>query len=127
MRAARTLALMLGATTALALAACAANTEGTQAGEDTFVVPIEIDNNLSGLAGTSIFIARSTGSGRRLLGPIESGQKKTFSYDARPGMYRLTAKSGMRSDSIVSEQFQLFAGTSVNWSLAANRILTGTK
>jgi len=128
MRAARVACFVLVTTAGLSLAACAAKA-GTEAGAATgFIVPIEVENNLSGLTGTAVYIARSTGTGRRLLGPVETGRKRTFQYDAKEGLYRLTAKQqGTRSDSIVSDPFQLQPGMVVQWSIPTNRLLTGSR
>src|SRR3972149_4028676 len=114
MRATRVAMLMLITAVSMTLAACAASTGGGAAEGTGFIVPIEVENNLSGLSGTSVYIARSTGTGRRLLGPVETGRKRTFEYDAREGMYRLTAKQqGIGQDSIVSDAFQLQPGMEV--------------
>lgn len=127
MRSTRTLGLAVIALAAIALAACSAASTGTQGGQDTFLVPIEVDNNLSGLTGATIYIVRSTGTNRRLLGPVESGRKNTFNYDASIGSYRLIARQGVGMDSIVSEQFRLDPGVYVQWSLGVNRLLLGTR
>jgi hypothetical protein len=128
MRAARVAFLSLIAATTTSLAACAASTGAGGADSASFIVPIEVENNLSGLEGTSIYIARSSGTGRRLLGPVESGRKRSFEYDAREGTYRLTAKQqGIRSDSIVSDAFQLQPGMVIQWSVPTNRLLTGRR
>jgi len=127
MRAARISIVLFICAAGLALVACAANSAGS-GGNSGYVVPIEVENNLSGLSGASIYIARSSGTGRRLLGPVESGQKKTFEYDARNGTYRLTARpQGVGQDSIVSDVFQLQPGMVVQWSIPTNRLLTGTR
>jgi hypothetical protein len=130
MRAARVAFLLLTVAAGTALAACAAKTGGDQAGAAAtgFVVPIEVENNMDGLSGASIYISRSTGSSRRLLGPVETGRKRTFQYDAREGMYRLTARpQGIRGDSVVSDVFQLQPGMVVQWTIPTNRLLTGTR
>jgi hypothetical protein len=128
MRAARVAFLMLITAVGTTLAACAAKSGAEPGAPSGFLVPIEVENNLSGLTGTSVYIARSTGGSRRLLGPVETGRKRTFQYDAREGLYRLTAKQqGMRADSVVSDVFQLQPGMVVQWSVATNRLLTGTR
>jgi len=128
MRAARVAFLSLITATTTTLAACAASTGTGGADSASFIVPIEVENNSSGLEGTSIYIARSSGTGRRLLGPVESGRKRSFEYDAREGIYRLTAKQqGIRSDSIVSDAFQLQPGMVIQWSVPTNRLLTGRR
>jgi hypothetical protein len=129
MRAAPVALLMLVTVAGLGLAACAAKT-GTGAGAATtgFVVPIEVENNLSGLVGTSIYITRSSGTGRRLLGPVENGQKRTFEYDAVAGTFKLIARQqGVRADSIVSDNFQLQPGMAVQWLIPTNRLLVGSR
>jgi hypothetical protein len=128
MRAVRSGLFMLVTGAGVALAGCAANSGSAGADATSFTVPIEVENNVSGLTGTSIYIARSSGTGRRLLGPVESGRKRTFQYDAKEGLYRLTAREqGVRADSIVSEPFQIQPGMVIQWSIPANRLLTGTR
>jgi len=129
MRVARVALLLLTIAAGAGLAACAAKSgDGAEAAATGFVVPIEVENNLSSLSGASIYIARANGTGRRLLGPVESGRKRTFDYDARAGMFRLTAKpQGVRADSVLSDPFQLQPGMVVQWSIPNNRLLTGTR
>lgn len=126
MRSSALVFLAVVAAGAVALSACAAST-GSTAGQDGFVVPIEVENTLSGLTGATVYIVRSSGSGRRLLGPVESGSKRTFDYDASVGQYRLIARQGVSMDSIVSEQFRLEPEVVVQWSLGMNRLLVGTR
>lgn len=111
---------------AIALSACAAAT-GSAGGQGGFIVPIEVENTLSGLTGATVYIVRNSGSGRRLLGPVESGSKRTFDYDASVGQYRLVARQGVGMDSTVSDQFRLEPGVVVQWSLGVNRLLVGTR
>jgi len=129
MRVARVAALLLMTGTALAVAACAAKSGGEAGAASTgFIVPIEVENNLTGLGGASIYISHPSGTSRRLLGPVESGRKRTFEYDAKAGVFKLTARQqGTRADSIVSENFQLQPGMAVQWSIPMNRLLTGTR
>jgi len=124
MRAASILLVTLVAAAGFYAPGCAPTAGSTT---DAFVVPIEVDNNLTGLSGASIYINRSTGTSRRLLGPVEAGKKRTFEYDARAGFYRLIARRAMSDDSIVSDTFQLQPGTMVQWSIPMNRLLTGSR
>lgn len=130
MTAVRTLALALVASAGVTLAACAAKTGSSTPAAGTFVVPIEIEN-LAGMGGggASVYISTTSGSRRRLLGPIDNGQKKTFQYDAREGNYELTARLGLGQDSVVSEAFQLTPNTVISWSfgMGTNRLLMGTR
>ena len=125
MRAVRVLGLMLVAGFVMTLAACASS-GGANTGE-AYTVPVEVDNNLSGLSGATIYVQRQTGTNRRLLGPAESGQKKTFQWDARDGSYVLVARlTGGQAD-IVSDVFQVQNGVVVSWNLAQNRLLSGSR
>ncbi|NJD11080.1 MAG: hypothetical protein FIB01_11825, partial [Gemmatimonadetes bacterium] len=123
MRAARLASVLLITAAGLGLGACAAKS-GAEGGAapGNFVVPIEVENNVSGLSGTAVYISRSSGTGRRLLGQVESGRKRSFDYDAKAGVYKLTARlqGGTRADSIVSENFQLQPGMVVQWIIPTN-------
>jgi hypothetical protein len=120
MRTARVLALLLSAVAALSVGACA--TSGTSGDAGGFTVPVEVDNNLMQLSGVTVYITRNTGSGRRLLGPVESSQKRTFTYDANTGTYLLTARRAGSPD-LTSDPFQLQPGARVTWVLAQNQLL----
>lgn len=130
MRAVRTWCLLVLAGGALTLAGCAAKGgTGAEAGtaaaatEGAFQVPIEVDNNLSALTGVTVYVQRQGGTNRRMLGMVESGQKRTFEYDAREGTFQLLARRGGGQSDIVSELFQLSTGMGVQWSLGNNRLL----
>ncbi|HSJ12985.1 MAG TPA: hypothetical protein VK939_01135 [Longimicrobiales bacterium] len=120
MRTLRVPALLVAATVVLALPACA--TTGTAGDGTSFSVPIEVDNNLLTFGGVTVYVSRSSGLARRLLGPVEGGQKRTFPYDAQTGTFVLTARQAGAAD-LVSEQFQLQPGARVSWTLAQNRVL----
>lgn len=124
MKLTRLLALLIVAAAALTAGACASTgTAGDGAG---FTVPVEVDNNLLQFGGVTVYISRSSGTSRRLLGPVEGGRKATFQHDAETGTYVLTARQAGAAD-LVSEPFQLQPGARVSWTLAQNRLLVGVQ
>lgn len=121
MRTLRVLALLLIAAGTLTLGACASSGTASD-GAGSFTVPVEVDNNLLQFGGVTVYISRSSGTSRRLLGPVDGGQKRTFPHDAETGTYILTARQAGAAD-LVSEPFQLQPGARVSWTLAQNRLL----
>ena len=90
----------------------------------TFDVQIEVENAVSGLAPLSIYIQRQS-SGRKLLGTVNSGQKRTFNYTASSGVYTLSAPRSAGQETFTSEQIQLNGSEKIFWRLPANTVTRG--
>ncbi len=87
-----------------------------------FPISVMVDNGLSGLQGVTVSITRESG-GRRLLGPVDSGKKKTFTYEASSGVYQLLARRGAGDEDIVSEKFRVDATANITWRLPSNTLI----
>jgi hypothetical protein len=72
-------------------------------------------------SGVTIYIARGSGTGRRLLGPVDGGEKRSFTHDAATGTYVLVARAAGSAD-LVSDPFQVQPGARVSWILAQNQV-----
>jgi hypothetical protein len=106
--------------------ACASGSTATQntaavADGPAMTQSIVVDNGLQGLVSLTIYITQESG-GRRLLGPVESGKKATFTYEAAPGVYQLTARGGGQHE-ILSEKFRVDAAGSMTWRLPSNNLV----
>jgi hypothetical protein len=84
-------------------------------------VQIQIDNNLPGITGVSVYLISDTG-GRRSLGPIESNKIGTYDRSIRAGDYQLLATRLGAAD-IVSERFRVDSNNlAIAWVLAQNQL-----
>lgn len=102
-----------------ATAGCA--TSSSVATGETLEVQLQVDNNLRGIAGVSIYLLSDTG-GRRSLGPLESNNRQAYDRTLRSGDYQLVA-SRVGADDIVSERFRVDTdGLVVIWALAQNQL-----
>ena len=119
---------MLGATLLLAFITGAAGcaTSSAVAEGEAMSVQIEVDNNLRGITGVSVYLI-SPGGSRRSLGPIESNNRATYNRELRAGDYQLVATRVGDSD-IVSERFRVDTnGLVVRWALAQNQLTFGQR
>jgi hypothetical protein len=106
-------------------AACA-STGSSSAGAGSASVTFAIDNNLSGLAGATVYLVRDSGT-RRTVGMVQSGRRMEFSESVRPGTYYLVA-GGVAGGDLESERFRLEAGNLVvSWDLRANVVRVGVR
>lgn len=108
----------------LAVAGCA--TSSAVADGDALNVQIQVDNNLRGITGVSIYLLSDTG-GRRSLGPLESNQRNSYDRSLRSGDYQLVA-SRVGGEDIVSERFRVDTDNLVViWALAQNQLTFGQR
>lgn len=108
----------------LALAGCA--TSSAVANGDPLNVQIQVDNNLRGITGVSVYLLSDSG-GRRSLGPLESNQRTTYDRSLRSGDYQLVASRVGGAD-IVSERFRVDTDNLVViWALAQNQLTFGQR
>lgn len=99
-------------------AGCATTGSG---GGDANTVYLQVQNNLTGLTGVTVYLVGDGGT-RRTLGPVESNRTAEYTRDLRTGNYTLVASRAGGAD-IVSEQFRVDQpGTVVHWSMLANQI-----
>jgi hypothetical protein len=107
------------------LAACA-STGSSSAGAGSASVTFAIDNNLSGLAGATVYLVRDSGT-RRTVGMVQSGRRMEFTESVRPGTYHLVA-GGVAGGDLESERFRLEPGSLVvSWDLRANVVRVGVR
>ena len=110
----------------LALAAGACATSQNVATGAQLNVQLQVDNNLPGITGTSVYLMTEAGS-RRSLGPVESNRRVSFDRELRAGTYFLLATQVGDTD-ITSERFRIDTdGTVVMWNLSANQLAFGQK
>lgn len=108
----------------LAVAGCA--TSSAVADGDALNVQIQVDNNLRGITGVSVYLLSDTG-GRRSLGPLESNQRNSYDRSLRSGDYQLVA-SRVGGEDIVSERFRVDTDNLVViWALAQNQLTFGQR
>jgi hypothetical protein len=92
-------------------------------------ISIVVDNNTTGLNAFTISISKSNGgSGNKVLGPVDAGRRKTFSYDATEGNYQLIAKRAgapPTEQPLTSQVIQINGATTVTWHLQTNTIVEG--
>lgn len=104
---------------ALAVTGCA--TSASVASGDALSVQLQIDNNLRGITGVSVYLLSDTG-GRRSLGPLESNNKATFDRSLRAGDYQLLA-TRVGAEDILSERFRIDTDNIiVIWAIAQNQL-----
>ncbi|HSJ31806.1 MAG TPA: hypothetical protein VK933_10250 [Longimicrobiales bacterium] len=104
---------------ALAVTGCA--TGSSVASGDALSVQLQIDNNLRGITGVSVYLLSDTG-GRRSLGPLESNNKATFDRSLRAGDYQLLA-TRVGAEDILSERFRIDTDNIiVIWAIAQNQL-----
>ena len=109
---------------ALAVTGCA--TGSSVASGDALSVQLQIDNNLRGITGVSVYLLSDTG-GRRSLGPLESNNKATFDRSLRAGDYQLLA-TRVGAEDILSERFRIDTdNTIVIWAIAQNQLTFGQR
>lgn len=115
----RKLTLLAVLFAAFATAACA--TSSAVASGAMMNTQLEVQNNLQGITGTSIYLVTETGS-RRSLGPVESNQTVTFERRLRANTYYLVATRVGQED-LVSERFRIDTDNmTVTWALGQNQI-----
>ena len=103
----------------LTITGCA-TTSAVASGEE-LSVQLQIDNNLPGITGVSVYLLSDRGS-RRSLGPLESNDKATYDRTLRAGDYQLLA-TRVGGDDILSERFRLDSdNVVVIWALAQNQL-----
>lgn len=108
----------------LAVAGCA--TSSAVADGDALNVQIQVDNNLRGITGVSVYLLSDAG-GRRSLGPLESNERSTYDRSLRSGDYQLVASRVGDAD-IVSERFRVDTDNLVViWALAQNQLTFGQR
>lgn len=108
----------------LAVAGCA--TSSAVADGDALNVQIQVDNNLRGITGVSVYLLSDSG-GRRSLGPLESNQRNSYDRSLRSGDYQLVA-SRVGGEDIVSERFRVDTDNLVViWALAQNQLTFGQR
>jgi hypothetical protein len=109
---------------ALAVTGCA--TGSSVASGDALSVQLQIDNNLRGITGVSVYLLSDTG-GRRSLGPLESNNKATFDRSLRAGDYQLLA-TRVGAEDILSERFRIDTDNIiVIWAIAQNQLTFGQR
>ena len=107
----------------IVLAGCA--TSGSVATGEVMTVQIQVDNNLRGIAGVSVYLLSDRG-GRRSLGPLESNARGTYDRELRAGDYQLVA-SRVGGDDIISERFRIDTDLVVIWAIAQNQLTFGER
>lgn len=123
MRTHRVLGLLVAMIT-LATAACATSQNVATGAELT--VQLQVDNNLQGITGTSVYLMTESGT-RRSLGPVESNRRVNFDRELRAGTYYLLATRVGEPD-LTSERFRIDTdNTIVMWNMSANQISVGTR
>ncbi len=111
----------------LIAAACASSSGGSQdpvpaatGGADLAV--IEIQHNLPGNSSTLTILIEPQAGVRAMLGVVEPGQTKRFTYNAVPGNYTLLAQGSSNSPS-----FRLSNRDVATWNMQTNRVLARNK
>jgi hypothetical protein len=100
-------------------ASCA--TSSSVATGEALSVRLQVDNNLRGITGVTVYLLSDTG-GRRSLGNIESNERQTYDRSLRAGDYQLVA-SRVGADDIISERFRVDTDNLVViWALAQNQL-----
>lgn len=103
----------------VAVTGCA--TSSAVATGETMNVQFQVDNNLRGITGVSVYLLADTG-GRRSLGPVESNDRTAYDRTIRAGDYHLLA-TRVGADDIVSERFRVDTdGLVVVWALSQNQL-----
>ena len=115
----------------LVVAACAssggsqetapATPEAAAAGPELAV--IEVQNNVPAGSTMTIMIEPQAGGVRAVLGTVEPGQNRRFSYNASPGSYTLIAQGADRS----SPSFRLSNKDMATWDMQTNRVMARAK
>jgi predicted small secreted protein len=101
-----------------AMTGCATSSGATG---ESLAVQLQVDNNLRGISGVSLYLLSDTG-GRRSLGPIESNNRQAYERNLRAGDYQLVA-SRVGAEDIVSERFRVDSdGLVVIWTLEQNQL-----
>lgn len=109
---------------AFAVTGCA--TGSSVASGEALSVQLQIDNNLRGITGVSVYLLSDTG-GRRSLGPLESNNKATFDRSLRAGDYQLLA-TRVGAEDILSERFRVDTDNLVViWAIAQNQLTFGER
>ncbi|HSK17562.1 MAG TPA: hypothetical protein VK912_00370 [Longimicrobiales bacterium] len=109
---------------ALAVTGCA--TGSSVATGEALSVQLQIDNNLRGITGVSVYLLSDTG-GRRSLGPLESNNKASFDRSLRAGDYQLLA-TRVGAEDILSERFRVDTDNLVViWAIAQNQLTFGER
>lgn len=110
----------------LLLAGCAAGRgSASEVLTDTRVVEIVVRNNLMPPTLVTVRILSLAGT-TRLLGSVPSGRSQSFAFDESlfEREYRLVAELGVGAE-FLSQDFQLFEGARVVWSLNTNVVDVG--
>lgn len=115
---------LLVAMITLVTAACATSQNVATGAELT--VQLQIDNNLPGITGTSVYLLTEAGN-RRSLGPVESNRRVNFDRELRAGTYYFVATRVGQED-LTSERFRIDTdGTIVMWNMSANQVTFATR
>lgn len=110
---------------ALTVFAGCATTSSVATGE-VMNVQLQVDNNLSGITGVSVYLLSDTG-GRRSLGPLESNKRESYDRELRAGDYQLLA-TRVGGEDILSERFRVDSdGLVILWALAQNQLSFGQR
>jgi hypothetical protein len=91
------------------------------------LIPITVNNNWSPRASATVRLI--SGGVTRILGSVRGDQERTFQVDtpALTGEHRLSATgTGLQQD-LLSQPFQLFANSSVEWTFVGNALLVGQR
>jgi hypothetical protein len=108
----------------IAFTGCA--TSSAVATGEAMNVQIQVDNNLRGITGVSVYLVSDNG-GRRSLGPVESNDRNTYDRTLRAGDYQLQA-TRVGADDILSERFRVDTdGLVVIWALSQNQLTFGQR
>jgi ABC-type transport system substrate-binding protein len=111
----------------LVAAGCASSGSSSAAAAEagpTFPISITVDNNLQGLKPVTVTIVRPGGG--KILGTVDSGRRRTFSYDATAGTYSFNFRTTTPTDPVVtSTQVQIAGPITYTWHLASNTLVEG--
>src|SRR5690606_32854362 len=108
----------------IAFTGCA--TSSAVASGESMNVQIQVDNNLRGITGVSVYLLSDNGS-RRSLGPVESNDRNSYDRTIRAGDYQLLA-TRIGGDDILSERFRVDTdGLVVIWALSQNQLTFGQR
>lgn len=103
----------------LALTGCATGSAASSG--EMLNVQIQVDNNLRGITGVSVYLLSDTGA-RRSLGPVESNDRVAYNRVMRFGDYQLLA-TRVGGEDIVSQRFRVDTdGLVVIWALSQNQL-----
>jgi hypothetical protein len=94
---------------------------------ESIVIPITVRNNWT--PRTQVTVRLNSGGVTRILGSVNGGRERTFqvSDPTVAGRHTLTATGNSLSESIESQPFNLFATSTVTWTLVGNNLLVSER